>query len=61
MGRPVLYLAVCLFGGLRPFGEAPRLTWSQVNLADNEIRLEGQQTKTGRPRVVMGRTLRAWF
>ena len=51
-GGLVPYLAVCLFGGLRPFGEAPRLSWPQVNLRDNEIRLEGEQTKTGRPRVV---------
>ena len=60
-GRLVPYLAVCLFGGLRPF-EASRLTWSHVNLADGEIRLEGNMTKTGRPRVVtIGPTLRAWL
>jgi integrase len=55
------YVAVSLFGGLRPF-EAQRLTWQAVNLADNEIRLEGTMTKTGRPRVVaVGETLRAWL
>jgi len=54
-------MAVCLFGGLRPF-EAARLLWEQVNLADGEIRLEGPQTKTGRPRVVtIGPTLKAWL
>jgi integrase len=55
------YTAVCLFGGLRPF-EASRLTWDSVNLADREIRLEGTQTKTGRPRVVsICDTLHAWL
>jgi integrase len=55
------YVAVCLFGGLRPF-EASRLTWDAVNLDDGEIRLEASQTKTGRPRVVsICDTLRAWL
>jgi integrase len=55
------YVAVCLFGGLRPF-EAQRLTWEAVNLADGEIRLEGNQTKTGNSRVVtICPTLRAWL
>lgn len=60
-GRLTPYVAVTLFGGLRPY-EASRLTWQQVNLNDNEIRLEANQTKTGRPRVVtIGPTLRAWL
>ena len=50
-GRLVPYLGVCLFAGLRPF-EASRLSWSQVNLVDHEIRLEANQTKTGRSRVI---------
>jgi integrase len=55
------YVAVCLFGGLRPF-ETSRLTWEAVNLDDREIRLEGNQTKTGRPRVVaICETLHAWL
>jgi len=55
------YVAVCLFGGLRPF-EAARLTWDNVNVHDREIRLEGTQTKTGRPRVVaICDTLFAWL
>jgi len=55
------YVAVCLFGGLRPF-EATRLTWQAVNLQDKEIRLEGNQTKTGRARVVaICPTLLAWL
>lgn len=60
-GRAVPYLAVCLFGGLRPF-EASRLTWDRVNLVDREIALDGRQTKTGRPRVVkIDETLDAWL
>jgi integrase len=55
------YVAVCLFGGLRPF-ETSRLTWDAVNLKDREIRLEANQTKTGRARVVtICDTLRAWL
>lgn len=60
-GKLAPYVAVCMFAGLRPF-EAARLDWKQVNLDDNEIRLEGVQTKTGRPRVVtIHPTLKAWL
>lgn len=60
-GRLAPYVAVCLFGGLRPF-EAARLTWDAVNLTDGEIRLEAGQTKTGMPRVVtICPTLKAWL
>ena len=60
-GRVVPYVALCLFGGLRPF-EAARLTWEQVNLTDGEIRLKGPQTKTGKGRIVaMDATLKAWL
>jgi integrase len=60
-GRLVPYFAVCLFAGLRPF-EAARLSWKQVNLADGEIRLEANQTKTGVPRVVtISSTLKSWL
>lgn len=55
------YISVCLFAGLRPF-EAARLDWKAVNLNDREIRLEAQQTKTGRSRVVtICDTLAAWL
>lgn len=55
------YVALCLFGGLRPF-EASRLAWTAVNLEDREIRLEGNETKTGRPRVVaICDTLLGWL
>jgi integrase len=60
-GRLVPWLAISLFAGLRPF-EITRLTWQQINLKDGEIRLEANQTKTGRPRVVsICPTLRAWL
>ena len=61
-GQLVPYLAVSLFGGLRPF-ESTRLDWRAVNLADGEIRLEGSETKTGKPRVVaiLRSTLKAWI
>jgi integrase len=60
-GVMVPYLVTCLFAGLRPY-EAARLTWPQVNLADDEIRLEASQTKTNRARVVtIGPTLKAWL
>jgi len=60
-GRSVPYVALCMFGGLRPT-EAARLTWDQVNLKDGEIRLKGAQTKTGKGRiVVIDKTLKAWL
>jgi integrase len=55
------YVAVCLFAGLRPF-EAARLNWKAVNMTDREIRLEGNQTKTGKSRVIaICDTLFAWL
>jgi integrase len=60
-GHLVPYVALCLFGGLRPF-EAARLSWEQVNLTDGEIRLKGTQTKTGKGRIVtIEKTLKAWL
>ncbi len=60
-GRLVPYVALCLFGGLRPF-ETARLTWDQVNLTDGEIRLKGTQAKTGKGRiVVICKTLKTWL
>ncbi len=60
-GAAVPWLAVCLFGGLRPDSEAKRLDWSLVNLDDGEIRILSTN-KTERPRVVdMDRNLVAWL
>jgi integrase len=60
-GRLAPYVALCLFGGLRPF-EAARLSLEQINLKDGEIRIEPDQTKTKTGRVVtVGPTLKAWL
>jgi len=60
-GRTARYLAVCLFGGLRPT-EALKLDWKQVNLDESEIRLDATQTKTKKGRVVkIHPTLAAWL
>lgn len=60
-GRVAPYVAVCLFGGLRPT-EAQRLTWEKVNLKDREIRIEAQSSKRKEPRVVtISKTLAAWL
>ena len=60
-GQLAPYLAACMFAGLRPF-EVSRLNWPAVNLKDGEIRLEGTQTKTGRPRVIaICDTLKSWL
>jgi integrase len=60
-GRQAPYVAVCLFGGLRPT-EAQRLTWDKVNLTDGEIRIEAQSSKRKEPRVItIGKTLAAWL
>ena len=60
-GRLAAYIALCMFGGLRPF-ETARLTWDQVNLTDGEIRLKSTQTKTGKGRIVtICKTLKAWL
>ena len=61
-GITVPYFAVCLFAGIRPREEASHLTWEKVNLGDGEIRLEANETKTDRARVLaIGPTLRAWL
>lgn len=60
-GRLVPYFSLCLFGALRPF-EAARISWSQINLADGEIRIEASQSKVKRARTVtIGPTLKAWL
>ena len=49
------------FAGLCRF-EASRLAWEQINLKDREIRLEANQTKTKRLRVIaIHDTLAGWL
>ena len=54
-------LAVLFFAGLRPH-EALRLTWEQIDMEANVIRLSGADTKTRAMRnVEIGVNLRAWL
>ncbi len=60
-GSVVVYMALCLFAGIRP-AEVQRLTWETINLADGEIRTASQASKTKRPRIVaINETLKAWL
>lgn len=60
-GKLAPYVAVCLFEGLRPT-EATLIRPDQFNLVDRELRIEADQTKTHRPRVVaISKTLAAWL
>src|SRR5262249_25577077 len=59
-GRLVPFLAVALFGGLRPTMEARRLTWDKVNFVDNEITVVSTNPrKRGRTMKIIP-TLRSW-
>lgn len=54
-------VAVGLFAGLRP-QECSRLLWSDVDLAERVIRLDGDRTKTRRRRhVAISDNLAAWL
>lgn len=60
-GACVPYLSLCLWAGIRP-AEVQRLTQANINLADGEIRIESQASKTKRPRIVtINETLKAWL
>jgi len=53
--------AILAFAGLRP-AEVERLGWEDIDLAQNNIRLSGSKTKTGRLRNVrIQPSLRAWL
>jgi integrase len=50
--RPLLgWMSVCLFTGLRPESEAPRLTWAEVNLRTRELSMMGRK-RGAKPRIV---------
>jgi len=60
-GRLVPYLALTMFGGLRPF-EARRMKWEQINFDDGELRIEAVQSKIKRSRTFkMDDTTAAWL
>jgi integrase len=60
-GKLVPYVALCLFGALRPW-EASRIKWGAIFLADGKIRIDGAISKTGRMRVIeISPTLKAWL
>jgi len=60
-GVLVPYVALCMFGGLRP-SEAARVGWDQVNLVDGELRLRPDQTKTGKGRTLeIQPALKVWL
>jgi integrase len=44
------YRVLTLYCGIRPHGEATRLRWSDVSLADKIVKLHGSITKKGRSR-----------
>ena len=60
-GRLLPYVALGLFGGLRPT-EAAGLRWTNINVADKEVVIPADICKTGRRRVIeLNSTLAAWL
>jgi integrase len=45
------WMAVCLFAGLRPEGEAPRITWAEVNFRTRELSVMGRK-RGAKPRII---------
>lgn len=60
-GRLLPYVALGLFGGLRPT-EAAGLRWDNINFADKEVVIPSEVCKTGRRRVIeLNATLAVWL
>jgi integrase len=59
-GKLAVYVALGIFGGLRPT-EIQRISWAQINLKDKEIRIEDEQTKTAVRVMKICPTLLAWL
>lgn len=60
-GNTVPYLALALWGGIRP-QEVKRLRSGAINLKDGEIRIAAEISKTGQLRIVkMDTPLREWL
>lgn len=55
------WAALCLFAGLRPESEAPRLTWAEINLRTGEASVFGRK-RGAKPRIVrLTKQARAWL
>jgi integrase len=50
-GRLLPYVALGLFGGLRP-AELSRLTWDKIDLAEGTVTIDGSMAKTRQRRIV---------
>lgn len=46
------WLALCLFVGLRPESEADIITWDEIDIDRQRIRIDSAKTKTHRARIV---------
>jgi integrase len=58
----VPYFAICIFAGIRPNGEANRLTWAAINFERREIDIRADTSKTGDERFVeMSDNLIEWL
>lgn len=57
----ILYNAIGLFAGVRPY-ELERLTWDEIDIVRNEIRVTAAQSKTGKlRRIPIEPNLKAWI
>lgn len=57
----LFYLVLILFGGARR-KEAAQMTWANVNLKKNQIRIPVEIAKTGRPRIIpLEGNLKQWI
>ena len=57
----ILYNAIGLFAGVRPY-ELERLTWDEIDISRNEIRVTAAQSKTGKlRRIPIEPNLKAWI
>lgn len=56
------YVALALFGAVRPNGELARLRWDQLNFQDGQLTIASEQEKTHRARTIaLEGPLRSWL
>jgi integrase len=56
------YRIITIYAGIRPYGEAGRLDWTDINWTEGVVRLRAGQTKRGRPRhPVLQENALAWL